>query len=260
MTNIDNTIRSITFFDTETTSNKEDAHLCQIACIQLTEWITENYESSSIKELNTYYNPPEAITFQAMAIHHITNEFISDYVSLTYEDRKYITDNFFTDSYIVAHNINFDLNVLKNDDIIPKNCKVIDTIKVAKELLPDAEAFNLQYLRYFLWLKLQYNPHDALDDIKLLKNIYSKLKDIWIINNQENPDFNINHFNEYCHNITINPQLIKKFTFGKHIGKTIQEVSITSRDYLEWLWRSENSKPQSEQNKDMIFTLKKYIN
>jgi len=85
-----------------------------------------------------------------MAVHHITNELISDYISLTHEDRTYITNNFFTDSYIIAHNINFDLNILNNDNIQLNNCKIIDTLKLAKDILEDAEAYNLQYLRYFL--------------------------------------------------------------------------------------------------------------
>jgi len=50
----------ITFFDTETTSNKEDAHLCQIACIQ--EYIHSTVQQPK-QTLNKYYKPPAAITF-----------------------------------------------------------------------------------------------------------------------------------------------------------------------------------------------------
>lgn len=193
------------FFDTETNS-KTNPHAVQIVAIDVTNTV----------EHNEYYQPPQShpIDYHAMAIHHLTNDFISDFPAIDDDERQYLSDTFFTDSFIVAHNINFDLEVLKNDMIPVESCRIIDTLKISKILLEDAEAYNLQYLRYFLDIQDQFEAHDAYDDVLLLIAIFNRLYDRYI--KRESIEDNTESkqiFLYWAHEATITPLEIKKFTF-----------------------------------------------
>ena len=56
------------------------------------------------------------------------------------------------------------------------------------------------------------------------------------------------------------PVLLRKFAFGKHAGKTFDEVRKEDRGYLCWLRDMEKMKPVHEQNEDLMYTLKFYLN
>jgi len=54
--------------------------------------------------------------------------------------------------------------------------------------------------------------------------------------------------------ISSHPSLLKFMNFGKHSGKTIEEILHTDKGYLEWLLKQ---KLESEQiDEDWIYTLK----
>lgn len=241
------------FFDTETNS-KNNPNIIQLTII----------EPQNNIIFNEYYKPKNPIDFWAMSIHHITNEKISEYKEMEDFTKNSLIFEFFNNNYLIAHNINFDLDALKNDNIIPENCKIIDTLKVSKIILQDLEnppeAYNLQYLRYYLWINWNFNPHDSLDDVKLLIEIFNKLYESYIKNIEYNDEYDLrpskSDFLDITHKMTIEPMLIKKLLFWKHIWKEIKDVPT---DYLIWLLNSELSKPEKEQNSDMVFTLKQYI-
>ena len=68
---------------------------------------------------------------------------------------------------LVAHNAKFDIDMLIKEDVHPK--KVICTLKVARHMDPNGviPKYNLQYLRYFLGIKVEATAHDALGDIQI---------------------------------------------------------------------------------------------
>ncbi|MFH0820589.1 MAG: hypothetical protein V1908_02335, partial [Candidatus Peregrinibacteria bacterium] len=52
----------------------------------------------------------------------------------------------------------------------------------------------------------------------------------------------------------------KTFAFGKYRGKTFEEIAQNDMGYLNWLFNSETSKPATEQNENLVYTLKFYLN
>lgn len=251
---------SVTFFDTETNS-KDDAHIIQITAIN--EKFHDDMIANLITEYSEYFSLPnwKSIDLHAMAVHHITNDFISSFEPISEEDRADIVDGFFTDSYIIAHNIWFDMKAMENDCIFPISCTPIDTLKIAKDILSEAEAYNLQYLRYYLCLKWEYKPHDSYDDVLLLRDIFDRLYDLWIRRESLEDSYESKMmFLEYWRETTENPVLLKKFTFWKHFWRTFEDVANSpDRSYLDWLYNSEMKKPEDDRNRDLIFTLRRYI-
>ena len=59
--------------------------------------------------------------------------------------------------------------------------------------------------------------------------------------------------------LTVTPVLIKKFVFGKYIGRLFEDVAMVDKKYLEWLYNSEIAKMPHDQNEDMVYTLEHYL-
>ena len=57
--------------------------------------------------------------------------------------------------------------------------------------------------------------------------------------------------------ISSKPSLMALFNFGKHNGKTVEEVSRFDRGYLEWMLAQKEQNPENEE--DWIYTLKHYL-
>lgn len=239
--------KEILYFDTETT-DIQSKDLIQLA------FITEN---SNI-HFNMYFKPLQEISFGAMSIHNITPEFIADFD--TFEDAKLPTEGidpeftgsslveylkFLSQKYIwVAHNVNFDVEVLMKKGIDIEN--TICTLKVARNALTtpegrDLESYSLQYLRYYLGLYKNENQkytsaHDALSDVHFLRDLFKYL--------QNNSKLSI----ENMVLISKQPQVMREMTFGKYMGKTFEEIERTDREYLEWLVENMQDKPDLQWN------------
>ncbi len=233
------------FLDTETTKLGPDARLVQLA-----------YKDSENKEVtNEIFKPPHEITIGSMAIHHITSEMIKDKPAFSETPYKQKLTEILKDNYLVAHHAPFDIAVLENEGVLTSH--FIDTLRVSQHLI-NSEEHKLQYLRYFLNLKTEgtITPHDALGDILVLEALYhyleSLIKEKFGLDSQE-------EILKQMAELSITPILIKAFAFGKHIGKTFEEVTENDKGYLEWLFNSETSKPPSEQNENLVFTLKHHL-
>lgn len=86
----------------------------------------------------------------------------------------------FNDAYFVAHNVPFDLGFLnaelKRVGLAPLTQPVIDTVELARILLPTAPGFKLGQLAD--WLSFQHqNPHRALSDAYVTTELLSRLID-----------------------------------------------------------------------------------
>ena len=242
------------FFDTETTD------------IQSKDIIQLAFVTSDGKEFNEYYKPEQDITFGAMAVHHITPEFLEDkpkFKEAMVQDSNSMTlfseiplsqylNNLAKEYIWVAHNVQFDMEVLKKKGVeIPKT---ICTLKVARNMLglddnkKDLESYSLQYLRYYLGLykkekgKNQITAHDALSDVYVLKNLFEYLQE----NSVLTPE-----------NMTViskEPQYIRTITFGKYAGYNLEEIVKTDREYLEWLKENANDKKDLVWNIDRVLS------
>ena len=232
------------FFDTETTGNEQKDFLCQIA-----------YKTAG-DSFSNLYKPEIKIPPEASAIHHITNKMVADKLSFKESGDLPKIKELFEDknSIVVAHNAPFDLIMIKKEGIEPK--KFICTLKLARYLDPEEKIgkYNLQYLRYLLDFDIDATAHDALGDVLILEKLFEHLKKKMMESEQLNDDEALEKMLE----ISSRPLLIKTLNFGKHKGKTVEEVLRTDRSWLEWLLR-EKEKSDVIEHEDWIYTLKYYL-
>jgi len=237
-------MKKIIFFDTETTGNTEKDFLCQIA-----------YKTGD-ESFVGFYKPPIKIPPEASAVHHITNKMVEkEYSFKDSGDQEKIKKLFENEnSVVVAHNVQFDLMIIKKEDIKPKNS--ICTLRLARYLDPEGkiERYNLQYLRYLLELEIEATAHDALGDVLVLEKLFERLKKKLIENENLDEEKTIEKMIE----ISSHPSLLKYIPFGKHNGKTIEEVVKIDPSYLEWLLKQKIESDQVDE--DWIYTLKHYLN
>jgi exodeoxyribonuclease X len=239
-----NKIMQIIILDTETTDLDEQARLVQLAYKNIT----------TGDEVCEYFKPPVPISYGAMAISHITEATVAGKPTFNGSNFQIDLAKILTDNILVAHNAAFDIRILNNEGI--KTNKYIDTLRVARHLI-DCEQYKLQYLRYFLKLDAEGQAHDAMGDIIVLESLFEYLKKIVKDKFFLNSDSEI--FQKMME-LTQTPFLLKLFTFGKYNGKTFEEVNKIDQGYLRWLFASESSKGQSNQNEELVYTLKKYLN
>ncbi|MEN9582664.1 MAG: hypothetical protein RL641_618 [Candidatus Parcubacteria bacterium] len=231
------------FFDTETTGNREEDRLCQIAY---------KYDGETVSEL---FKPPLPIQIDAMMVHHITNKMIADKPTFEFSATyKHLHDKAHDENTVfIAHNAPFDLSMLKHEGIIP--IKSICTLKVARAVDEAAKipSYKLQYLRYLLDIDIEATAHDALGDVLVLEKVYDYFEKKVIEKNSCDAATAI----EIMMEISSKPSLLRNINFGKHKGKTIEEVAKADKGYLEWLYNEKKKNPKDEA--DWLYTLEYYL-
>jgi DNA polymerase III epsilon subunit-like protein len=230
---------NLVFIDTETTGNKADDKLIQVA-----------YKLGD-KIVDELYNPEMPIKIAAMAVHHITEKMLEGKPIFKESPEHVELKKMFEDDQdiFIAHNAKFDTGMLEKEGISP--VKVIDTLKIARHLDPDGkiESYAMQYLRYLLGIEIEATAHDALGDILVLEKLFERLlKKI-----MENENLSADTAVEQMIDISSRPILIKYFQFGKHKNSSVEEVAKTDRGYLEWLLKQKRMNEADDE--DWIYTL-----
>ncbi len=234
---------NILFLDTETTDNTPDARLIQLA-----------YKNPATgDEVNSYFKPPVDISVGAMSIHHVTNAMVAQKPAFEGSDDKSTLQTLLQDHTLIAHNASFDIGILKNEGVETKT--FIDTLRIARHVI-DSESYKLQYLRYLLDLNIEGMAHDAWGDILVLEGLYNHL--VAVVKEKYSLSSDQEVYDKMIE-LTGLPVLMENVLFGKHRGKTFKEVATSDMGYLEWLYGSETSKPEHDQNEDLVYTLKQYI-
>ena len=238
----------IIFFDTETTGNTDNDRLCQLG-------VKDRGVAAPV--INALYKPPLPITFEAMAVHHITEKMVADkpsfQASSDYAAMKELFES--PDTVCVAHNIAFDAAVLAREGIVPRN--MLCTLKVARALDETGVFTNykLQYLRYRLGIEIEdATAHDAWGDVLVLEQLFERLFAKYLTKANGDEAAALAAMQE----ITRLPSLLKTITFGKHNGKKITDVAKEDASYLRWLLDQKRAAPQCEE--DWIYTLEQALN
>lgn len=247
---------SILFFDTETTGILKDDKwnvISNWSMIQLAYRKLDNWKKI---DKNLFFMTDTKIEIGSMAVHGI-------YPKLLKEKSfwKYLDDNMrkelekeFTNSILVAHNIDFDKDVLQKENIKIWN-KLIDTLKVAKTMWAEwvlfnskwdaPEYVNLQYLRYYFelyeindsdWIAECTTAHDAFGDVIVLENVFyelfNRIKKVKNISDEE--------VLQLMQDITAKEfSMITTMRVGKYRWRSFEEVANIDRWYLEWITRSD---------------------
>jgi len=237
--------------DTETTGTAESDRVIQLGYIVL--------GAKEIEVHNEFNSSDTPISFGAMEVHGITPELIEGKPSCVETPAyKRLEELNTPENYLIIHNAPFDIKMLEKEGFENK-MKVIDTLRVAKHVLPDEESHRLQYFRYKMGLYKEetqeadalgiiVKAHDAIGDVLVLKLFLSKLKTIVTeMFPNENPV-------EKMVSLTTTPILVKTFRFGKHKGKTLQEVAVEDAGYLRWMLSS-----MENLDDDMRYSIEYYL-
>ena len=237
--------------DTETTGTSESDRVIQLGYIVL--------GSNPIEVHNEFNSSDTPISYGAMEVHGITPELLDGKPNCVETSAyKRLLELNTNDNYLIIHNAPFDIKMLEKEGFNTK-MKVIDTLRVAKHILPDEEAHRLQYFRYKMELYKEeekeasslgvvVKAHDAIGDVLVLKLLLSKLKEaVQVAYPNENPV-------EKMVDLTNTPILVKTFRFGKHKGKDLVEVAKEDAGYLRWMLSS-----MENLDDDMRYSINYYL-
>ena len=98
-------------------------------------------------------------------------------------------------------------------------------------------------MRYFLKINIQATAHDALGDILILEKLFERL--LARMNKDVGPDAVEDKMIE----ISSNPVLLSRMSFGKHKGQFFRDIP---KDYLQWL-------SGTDLDEDMRFTVEHHL-
>ena len=221
--------------DTETTGTGDNDRVIQLGYIVL--------GVNPIEVHNEFNTTDESISFGAMEVHGITPDLLEGKPACVETSAyKRLLELNTPENYLIIHNAPFDIKMLEKEGFSTQ-MKVIDTLRVAKHILPDEEAHRLQYFRYKMdlykeekkeadALGIVVKAHDAIGDVLVLKLFLSKLKvAVQAAYPSENPV-------EKMVDLTNTPILVKTFRFGKHKGKDLADVAQEDAGYLRWMLSS----------------------
>jgi len=238
--------------DTETTGASQEDRIIQLGYLVL--------GGSAIEVHNEFCSSEVPISYGAMEVHGIVPEMIEGKPKCTQTQayQKLLELNT-PQNYLIIHNAPFDIGMLEKEGFTTQ-MQVIDTLRVAKHILPQEEAHRLQYFRYKMQLYKEESTeadalgivvkaHDAIGDVLVLKLLLSKLKDEV---SKQYPDENpVTKMVD----LTNTPILIETFRFGKYKGAKLQEVAQSDPGYMRWMLSS-----MENLDEDLRYSIKEYLN
>jgi len=238
-------------FDTETTGNSEEDRIIQIGAM-----VVNSKTDIEIYDELCYSDIP--IKTEAMEVHNITPGMIEGKPKVTHtEFWVKLNELNSSENYLIAHNINFDLDMIKKEGF-ESHYKLIDTLRCARHLLDDLTHHRLQFLRYALEiykneqeeanrLGITIKAHDAIGDVLIMKLLLSHL-----VKKVQERFKGINPMEKLAE-LTITPVFVKTFKFGKYKGQETTEIALQDPGYLNWM------RNNMELDEDMRFTLNKLL-
>ncbi len=262
--------QKIVGFDIETTGiSIRQSKIVQYAIIG------SDYDGTEIKN-DSLVNPLISIPKSSTLVHGIEN---SDVVNLpSFKSHIEIISSIMSEGVIVGHNIKrFDWPILENEFIrcgkkIPKPKTIIDTLEIARKLkLPRPHKLGVLCERYGISLN---NAHDALSDASatllllwkimeenpmLFRNSIEELQ-VSSLAHSESSELELGPSIDDLPIIDSSGRLRRSggniiLAFGRHRGKTIQEIKSIDENYLHWI--ISNDKQMSE---ELLMEIKMIIN
>ena len=234
-------------FDTETTRNQEPDRIIQVGDMIV-------HSKDEIEVLDELCLAPVPISIEAMEVHNITPELITD--KGLYDETDFamkVLQYNQEENYLIAHNISFDLAMLKKEGF-ENHYTLIDTLRCAKHLLPQSPNHRLQYLRYALELYqveeqeaqklgITIKAHDAIGDVLVMKLLLSKLVRL---SQEKFPG--VNPMQKLAE-LTQTPVMMKTFKIGKYKDREIAQIVNDDRGYIQWM------RENLDLDEDMQYTL-----
>jgi DNA polymerase-3 subunit epsilon len=159
--------------DTETTGlDPADGHrVVEVACVELVNLLPTG------QELHFYCNPERDMPEEAMAVHGLSAEFLSDKPRFAEQAEKFAS--FMAGARLIAHNADFDVRFLQAELKLcgrpALGCEVVDTLQLARRKFPGSPASLDALCRRFAIDLSERTKHGALIDTRLLAKVYLEL-------------------------------------------------------------------------------------
>ena len=221
--------------------------------------------------INSLVNPLIPIPINSTRVHGIEDEDVVELPSFRSHIEK--LSNTLNNAIIVGHNIKrFDWPILENEflrcgKIVPKPLALIDTLEIARKLkLARPHKLEILCERYGVSLT---NAHDAISDASATLLLLWKIMEenpmpfrnsieelqIWNPTNIEKSEEALGPGINDLPIIDSNGRLRRSgeniiLAFGRHKGKTLQEIKQIDKSYLLWIKNSD--KQLSEEIKEEI--------
>jgi len=206
--------------------------------------------------INSLVNPYIQIPIRSSEIHGITNKDVNDLPGFRAHIEK-IT-NLFNGSIVIGHNIKrFDWPILENEFLrcgkrVPNPHTIIDTLEIVRKLkIPKPHNLGALCKRYGISLT---NAHDAISDASATLLLLWKIMEenpmpfrksleelqIWNSSPSEKLEEDLGPSINDLPILDSNGRLRRSgndivLSFGRHKGRTLQEVNLIDKRYLIWI-------------------------
>jgi len=217
------------FLDTETTGLEENDEVIQLSYIV-------SRDGKKVV-MDSMYRPTCKISFKAMAVHGITEEMVADKERLTSDSLlirglKKLDDS---GAVMFIHNAKFDLGMLRRHGYETK-MEVVDTLRCARHLFPEAEghALGVIYYQYGLYNSMESIANEAGVDVKCL-GAHNAVYDVLMLMLVSRFLIRYAGSVEKLIELTKTPVMVKEFSFGKYKGRKIADIAKEDDGYLEWM-------------------------
>jgi len=209
-------------FDTETTS-ADEPQLIEAAWLRMSDDLSDRAPRDVFLQR---YQPTKAISFGAMAVHHILPSDLVDCPPNA--DFRLPIDM----HYMIGHKVDFDWEVAGK-----LNVKRICTLAMARRVWPDAASHTLGALCYMLGTDLEAVRLELRDAHNALADCYLCARVLFAILEHCGEELNtwddVFQFSERA-------RVPTHMAFGKHAGKPITDVPY---DYRAWYARQPDPDP-----------------
>ncbi len=247
-------------FDTETTGDntKREDKPIEVAAVR---W---NLNKSFLEIPKSWLvDPKMSIHPSAVAVHGIEDEEVEGKPTLEEILPEFL--DYIGDSVLVAHNINFDLNMLPV--LKEKQNEKIDTLRFARQIYKigdlgykghDLRSHKSQELRYWMGIKIDtmgLQAHRAAADILVTGEVFHHTLSRYMeITGGKTLGELIDFINA--------PILIEKMNFGKMkdrlISEAVAEECKSSKNYFAWMLR-EVHKGNMKIDEDLKYTIEYHL-
>lgn len=157
--------------DTETTGIGEGHRIIEIGCLELID------RKLTGRQFHQYINPQRLVDPEAMAVHGITDEFLSDKPLFSAIAQDFI--EFISGAQLVIHNAPFDVGFMDREFALipgfPKTrdiCTVLDTLVLARGIHPGQRNSLDALCRRYGIDNSHRELHGALLDSEILAEVY----------------------------------------------------------------------------------------
>ena len=213
--------------DTETTGVDEEDRIIQLS------YLVTDMDGKILEMHDDLCTAPLPTKFESMAIHGITPEMLEGKpVCVDTKAFARLNELNTPENILVIQNAEFDEAMLAKEGFTSQ-MKLIDTYRILRKKYPLDTPHGLQYKRYQLGLYkrepeiieelgVEVRAHDALGDVVVLKLFLDHL----LADGQDRDEMIA---------LCAEPIMLDIMTFGKHKGKTFEEIALNDRNSLQYM-------------------------